>query len=220
MTDADGADRGRFITFEGGEGAGKSTQIRRLAEAIQAAGRGVLVTREPGGTGLGERIRELLVTGQPDAMSAHTELLLVMAARIEHLRQVIHPALARGEWVLCDRFADSTLAYQGHGRGLALADLTWLHGWGCRAVKPDLTLLLDLDPLVGLARAAPGGGAMPETRFEEEDLAFHRRVRAGFLALAAAEPERFRIIDAGRDADRVATAVREAVRLALLPTMT
>ncbi len=205
---------GRFITFEGGEGAGKSTQVRRLLSRFQASQRPAVATREPGGTVLGERIRELLVTGSPDSMDARTELLLITAARVEHVRRVIRPALERGEWVLCDRFLDSTLAYQGHGRGLEMSDLTRLNRWGAMDLKPDLTLLLDLEPATGLARrrAAVSGVTGPMAagfRFEKEALPFHHRVRNGFLELAAREPHRFRRVDASRSEDLVAGAIWE-----------
>ena len=200
---------GAFVTLEGPEGAGKSTQTVRLADALRAAGRTVTVTREPGGTPLGERIREVLL----DADARHDPLadaLLFQAARAQLLSDVIRPALARGEVVLCDRFADSTLAYQGHGMGVPLDTLGALERIATGGLRPDLTLLFDLPPDVGLGRKA---GA--ETRFEQAfDLDFHQRVRAGFLALAAAEPARFVVLDAGRSADAVTADALDALRAA------
>ncbi len=220
--------RGRLITFEGGEGSGKSTQIRRLAARLRGAGVEVLESREPGGPPLAERIRGLLVTGDPDAMSVETEWLLMSAARAEHVRIWIQPALERGIWVLLDRYMDSTVAYQGLGRGLDIGRIETLNGWVVGAVRPDLTLLLDLDPDVGLARsrkrhqAEEGKAATDkgkagsiqalETRFEDLGMSFHRRVREGFLTLAAREPERFRVLDAGEPEDVVARQVWDIVR--------
>ncbi|MBF0438577.1 MAG: dTMP kinase [Magnetococcales bacterium] len=202
--------KARFITFEGGEGAGKTTQIRLLADRLQAAGAGVVVTREPGGCLMAERIRELLVTGQPGDLEMRSELLLILAARIEHIRQRIRPALARGEWVLCDRFSDSTLAYQGYGRGLEREQLEMLNQFALDGLEPERTFLLDIDPAIGLVRA--GENRQPiENRFEQEHLAFHQRVRAGFLALAAQHAARIRVIDATLDAQQVASAIWEAM---------
>lgn len=188
---------GHFITFEGGEGAGKSTQIGRLAAKLRDRGLDVVVTREPGGCPMAEEIRRWVVQGEPGAITEKTELLLMLAARVEHLHQVILPALQRGAWVLCDRFVDSTWAYQGYGRGMDLTRLQQWHAWSAEGLLPDRTLLLDLPPAVGLARAS--GDAHPENRFEQEQLAFHERVCAGFLALAQAFPDRFRVVDAALD---------------------
>lgn len=199
---------GRFLTFEGGEGAGKSTQLMRLAQGLRERGLPVVTTREPGGCLLAEEIRRWLVQGEPGALTAKTELLLILAARVEHLRQVILPALQQGAWVLCDRFLDSTLAYQGYGRGMDLTELRHWHTWALGNVVPDRTLLLDLDPEIGLARA---GRLHPETRFEQEGLAFHQRVRRGFLALAQAAPERFRILDAAQDPSGVENQLGRAL---------
>lgn len=200
---------GRFITFEGGEGAGKSTQIARLRARLEERGVAVLTTREPGGTPLGERIRQLLVTGEPGGMAPPTELLLMAAARAEHLERVIRPALARGSWVLCDRFADSTTAYQGYGRQLPLGAVAELNHWVLQGFRPHRTLLLDLDPVLGIARSH--GRDHAETRFEREAAAFHQRVREGFLAIARAEPGRVRVVDAAAPLEAVAAAIWEGV---------
>ncbi|ABK44378.1 thymidylate kinase [Magnetococcus marinus MC-1] len=197
--------QGRFITFEGGEGAGKSTQIAQLTQSLQAHGVKVLCTREPGGCPISERIREILVTGQGDDLDGTSELLLILAARHEHIRQVIRPALASGHWVLCDRFEDSTLAYQGGGRG---GDGPWLRQlgqWIRGDVFPDLTLLLDLDPTVGLARSKRRGGQ--EQRFEQEALSFHQQVRQAFLQMAQQEPQRMIPIDADQPVQMVAATI-------------
>jgi dTMP kinase len=198
--------RGRFITFEGGEGAGKSTQIRRLGARLEAAGVEVVVTREPGGSPGAETIRELLVNGDADRWSPTTEALLMYAARRDHLERTIRPALARGAVVLCDRFADSTRAYQGAGGKLSLEAIAALEGFALEAGDwPDLTLILDLPVAEGLKRAASRGGG--EARFESKGLAFHERLRAGYLAIAEREPQRCAVVDATGDMDAVAQAV-------------
>ncbi|UUX52289.1 dTMP kinase [Nisaea acidiphila] len=214
--------RGRFITFEGGEGAGKSTQIRKLSASLEAAGIEVCLTREPGGSPGAEQIRELLVTGETGRWDAITELLLLYAARRDHVQRLIEPALARGCWVLCDRFADSTMAYQGYGHGLDLQKITDLHRIVLGELKPDLTLVLDLAPETGLARTRAGEEAARrggEDRFERMELAFHERMREGFHAIASSEPDRVVLIDAGKPLekvqDAVATAVRERLKVRL-----
>ncbi|MEO5344792.1 MAG: dTMP kinase [Magnetococcus sp. YQC-9] len=195
----------RFISFEGGEGAGKSSQMTLLAERLRSLSVDVVTTREPGGCPVAERIRALVVGGQPGDFDIRSEWLLMLAARVEHLRAVIRPALARGAWVLCDRFSDSTLAYQGYGRGLDLESLVAMNRFVQDGVTPDRVILLDVEPPVGLARA------VGKNRFEAEQLAFHQRVRAGYLALAVAEPVRWRVIDAHEDPACVAEAVWRAV---------
>jgi dTMP kinase len=205
--------RGRFITLEGGEGAGKSTQVARLAEALRLRGLEVLTTREPGGTANAEAVRALLVTGAADRWDALGELFLLNAARRDHVRRVIAPALALGAWVISDRYVDSTRIYQGAVKGLADGLIMQQHHLATDGLMPDLTLVLDLDPVIGLARAAARAGG--EGRFESEDHAFHQRLRAGFQALAAAEPERFRVIDASQDPDTVALSVIRATAHAL-----
>lgn len=202
--------RGRFITFEGGEGVGKSTQIRALAAVFEAQGIPVVLTREPGGTPLAEVIRKVILSpdGSSDAM---TQALLFAAARRDHVRNLIEPALRTGKTVLCDRFADSTRAYQG---GLLSAEtLETTIALATGGLRPDITILLDLAPAVGLARAARRNAATDT--FETAHLDFHAEVRARFLALARAEPQRFAIIDAGRDSGEVATAIRLCVEARL-----
>lgn len=193
--------RGLLVTLEGGEGAGKSTQIARLAERARARGVEVLTCREPGGTPLGERLREALF-GLDGAPTALAELLTFSAARAELVATVMRPAIERGALVLCDRFTDSTLAYQGYGRGLDLPTIEAVNEAATGGLAPDLTLLLDLDPAAGRARGAEGG----TDYLEREALAFHERVRAGFRALAEREPQRWRVIDAAQDLDAVTAA--------------
>ena len=198
--------RGTFITFEGPEGAGKTSQLERAAASLAARGRDVIATREPGGTWLGEQLRSVLLarTGATAPTDATTDALLFNAARRQLVNEVIRPALDAGTSVLCARFADSTLAYQGYGAGVPLERLARLEAAATEGLTPDLTILLDVPPEVGLARKSPG----EVTRFEAEfDLAFHRRVRDGFLALAAAGPGRFVVIDATRSQDDVAAAI-------------
>jgi dTMP kinase len=185
--------RGRLITIEGGEGAGKSTQVPLLVAALAGAGISVLATREPGGSPGAEAIRRLLLEGGGERWDAACEALLLTAARRDHLAEVIEPALARGEWVVCDRFSDSTLAYQGYGRGLPAADIAMLHRFALDDFAPDLTVILDLPVEIGLARVAARTAA---DRFERLDPAFHERVRRGFRQIAAAEPARCVLIDA------------------------
>ncbi len=195
--------RGQFITLEGGEGAGKSSQLEAIKDWLVRHGRDVLVTREPGGTPLGERIRELLL--QPDGeMTAETETLLMFAARAEHLARVVRPALAAGKTVLCDRFTDATYAYQAGGRGMPLARIAALAEWVHGDLRPDLTILLDVPVALGLQRAERRG---PPDRFEREQEAFFERVRAAYLALAAREPQRVQVIDASRSAPEVTQAI-------------
>ena len=188
---------GRFITFEGIDGAGKSTQIAVVAESLRAQGHTLVLTREPGGTPLGERLRELILN-QP--MSSPTETLLVFAARCEHLAQVIRPALARGEWVLCDRFTDATYAYQSGGRGLPAQAIARLEDWVHPDLRPDLTVLFDIEPSVAAQRLAAARAA---DKFEIETTAFFARVRAAYLARAEAEPGRFLVVNSGRAPEAV-----------------
>lgn len=206
--------RGVFITFEGPEGSGKSTHIRTLAERLRAAGRDVVTTREPGGTRLGEAIRGLLQHDTAaDAPVPRAETLLFCASRAQIVDQVIAPALARGAWVLCDRFSDSTLAYQGFGRGCPLDELARLSRFACDGLTPDLTLLLDLPVAAGARRIANRHrrqAGVPD-RFEREETAFHARLRDGFLVLAAREPQRFRVIDSDRPLALVAASVWSSV---------
>ena len=200
---------GRLITLEGGEGAGKSTQLKRLAASLAERGITVVSTREPGGAPGSELIRRLLVEGDPDRWDAETEALLHYAARREHLRSTIRPALVRGDWVISDRFADSTMAYQGYGHGLGRDWVARLHATALGDFRPDLTLILDLPVADGLRRA--GHRAGDETRYERMDGGFHDRMRQGFLAIAEAEPERCVLIDASGTEDAVAAAILDAV---------
>jgi len=200
---------GLLITFEGGEGAGKSTQVARLSPRIAASGREVVTTREPGGSPGAEFIRDLLVQGAADRWSPVSETLLMYAARRDHIERVIAPALERGAVVVCDRFADSTRAYQGAGGGAPLALIDALESQVLGETRPDLTLIFDLPAEAGLARAA--GRDHPETRFEAKGLDFHRRLRAAFLAIAEAAPERCMVIDAAASADAVEAEVWSVV---------
>jgi len=204
--------RGRLITFEGGEGAGKSTQLARLAASLRAAGVTLVTTREPGGTPGAETIRELLVEGAPGRWAPLTETLLLLAARHDHISRVIEPSLVDGQWVLCDRFIDSTRVYQGLAGGLGLGLVDQLHRAVLGELEPDLTLVLDLPAPVGLARRRAGAG---ENRFERMTAAFHEQVREGFLAIARAAPERCVVIDAARSVDDVAGLVRAAAQARL-----
>ncbi len=195
--------RGVLITFEGGEGAGKSTQARLLAEYLEELGIPVLLVREPGGTALGEGLRGVILAGA--GVDPLAEALVFLAARAELAVSVIEPALAAGKWVLCDRYVDSTLAYQGYGLGVDLDLLRQLNARVVRGAWPRLTFLLDLEPEQGLARTADGGDAVAR-----RDMDFHRRVRQGYLALAEGEP-RFRVLDAGLPLEEVSRRVRQAV---------
>jgi dTMP kinase len=209
-----------FITLEGGEGAGKTTQIAHLAGWLAERGVTCTRTREPGGTLLGRAIRAVLLNPENAGMAPATELLLYMADRSEHIHQVIAPALSAGRAVLCDRFFDATVVYQGFARGLAADLILRLHEIVFADVTPDLTLLLDLPAEVGLARARrqleKGGRPTAESRFEDEALAFHQRVREGYLQLARKAPERFCVIDAARDESQVREDIRTVVEALLL----
>jgi dTMP kinase len=200
---------GKFITFEGGEGAGKSTQLKRLVARLEAAGREVVATREPGGSPGAESIRDLVLKGAADRWSPVTETLLMYAARRDHIERVIRPALARGAWVVCDRFADSTRAYQGAAGGTDPELIAAMEAYILEETRPDLTLIFDMPVAVGLERAHARAGS--EMRFESKGLAFHERLREGFLAVARAEPERCAVIDAQGSLDEVEQAVWAAV---------
>lgn len=206
------AERGRFITIEGPEGAGKTSQAARLESALRARGLTVIGTREPGGTALGERIRDLLLASSASPMDPLADALLFNAARRQLVEEVIEPSLAAGTTVLCARFADSTRAYQGYGGGLSIDELQRLEDLATGGLRPDLTILLDLPVEVGLARKAPDDQTRFETGF---DVAFHRRVRNGFLAMAVAEPHRFVVLDATADEDAVARRILRAVEAVL-----
>jgi dTMP kinase len=201
--------QGRFITFEGGEGAGKSTQVRILAERLRGAGLEVVATREPGGSPGAEAIRTLLVTGETDRWSAVSETLLMYAARRDHIERTIRPALERGAWVISDRFADSSRAYQGAGGGAAPGLLTAMETFVLEDMRPDLTLILDLPVEIGLERAGLRGGA--EARFEAKGHTFHQRLRDGFLEIAKAEPNRCVVLDATQAPETVSDAIWSAL---------
>ena len=212
MSDDPRSETGKFITFEGIDGSGKSTQARMLADAMRADGHDVVLTREPGGSAGAEEIRALVLEGDPDRWSAETEILLFTAARRDHLERTINPALNAGKIVICDRFADSTRMYQGLSRGDLRAMVDQLHSLMIRR-EPDLTILIDMDPDIGLARALGRKGH--EERFEDFGPELQHRMRAGFLALAQEFPDRFRVIDGGRPIDTVAADVAATVRQAL-----
>lgn len=201
--------RGRFITFEGGEGSGKSTQVRRLVDDLRARGHEVVQTREPGGSTGAEAIRNLVVAGDAERWSPRTETLLMYAARSDHLERTIRPALEAGRWVVCDRFADSSRAYQGAGGGAPEAFIESLDAAVVGDDQPDLTLIFDLPVEVGLERAF--GRGLFETRFESKGLAFHQRLRDGFLAIARRHADRCVLIDADGTEDEVAARVAAAV---------
>jgi len=201
--------RGCFITFEGPDGSGKSTQLRRLVPWLETQGYDIVTTREPGGTQIGERVRDVLHDCRHTEMTSEAEILLYSASRAQHVGEVILPALEAGKIVLCDRFYDSTYAYQGYGRGLSLPDLRAITAFATRGLKPDLTLYLDVPPEIGLQRRKTSGEAL--NRLDREALAFHQRVRAGYLELIAAEPARWRHIDATGTIDAVQDVVREIV---------
>jgi dTMP kinase len=207
--------RGRFITFEGGEGSGKSTQIRHLAKALRALGLVVHETREPGGSPMGERIRSLLLD-PASRMDAMSQAFLFCAARHDHVVELIAPALAKGEWVLCDRFADSTRAYQGAAGALPQDLLKTLENAAVGATRPDLTFILDIKPEIGLSRAARRRKPSDDAdAFEASDLGFHRRVRDGFLNVAKGEPDRCVVIDADQNEADIAAAIYESCDLKL-----
>ena len=206
--------RGRFITFEGGEGCGKSTQVRRLKEALERDGVEVVLTREPGGTWLSEEIRRLIKDQTTDAPCDRSELLLFLAARAQLVKNVIRPALEAGKWVVSDRFSDSTLAYQGYGRGLPLDVLRAANDFACDGLKPDLTFLLDVAPDVAAARMRRREAATNTTadRLERAGEEFHARLRAGFAELAKAEPERIVTVDANGSVDEVWEGIWKSMR--------
>ncbi|HWM27706.1 MAG TPA: dTMP kinase [Woeseiaceae bacterium] len=202
-------DRGKFITVEGGEGVGKSTNIELVCELVRRNGHAVLQTREPGGTPMAERIRTMLLEHGDEALPDDAELLLFFAARSLHINNVIRPALEAGTWVVCDRFTDTTRAYQGGGRGLDRARIETLAEWVHGDLQPDLTVLLDAPPDVGRGRAEKRGDA---DRLETERAEFHGRVREAYLRQAAAEPQRFAVVDAGQPLSRVRADIEQAMR--------
>jgi dTMP kinase len=212
--------KGMFITFEGIEGSGKSTQIALLANYLTASGVRHVLTREPGGTLIGDQVRKILLDPENRSLDPKAELLLYAAGRAQHLRELIMPALAGGTNVLCDRFSDATLAYQGYGRGLDIEMIRSLDRMVTAGMRPDLTLLFDIAAASGIARARgrnTSRGLEAEARFENEELAFHERVRQGYLMLAAQEPDRIRIVDASSTPETIQERVRQIVdeRLAM-----
>ena len=200
---------GRFVVFEGGEGAGKSTQVALLRDALVALGREVVVTREPGGTAAAEAIRALVLDPAHAGLDPRAEALLFAAARAEHAATLIRPALERGAIVICDRYIDSSVAYQGLGRDLGAAKIRELSAWATENLFPDLTVVLDIDPVVGLARAGQVNAA-PD-RMESEDLSFHQMVRQAFLAAASADSQRYAVIDAAEDSETVHAQILDRV---------
>ena len=200
--------RGKFISLEGGEGAGKSTLLAGLRAYIEQRGIALVQTREPGGTAVGEAVRAIVLDPTQHGLAAETELLLMFASRAQLVRELIEPALIAGQWVLCDRYADASYAYQGGGRGQPVARIAELERWACAGVKPDLTLLLDLPVATGRARAAGRGDA---DRIEVEADAFFERVRTSYRERAAAEPDRFRVIDASQSPAAVLQAAIRAL---------
>jgi len=210
--------RGRFITFEGGEGTGKSTQIKKLADRLKAARMRILVTREPGGSPGAEIMRHLVLSGMGKLLGPEAETLLFAAARDDHVRTVIQPALNQGAWVLCDRFADSTRAYQGSLGRVPLGLINAMQRVTIGDLKPDLTIILDLPVEIGLQRAAVRRGTGTPDRFEGEQLSFHQGLREAYRKIAAEEPARCVLIDANFDPDTVADRIWTALRERLLPT--
>lgn len=208
---------GKFITIEGVEGVGKSTQIASIEAFLNERGIDFICSREPGGTAMAEQIRELLLAPQEETVHGLTELLLIFAARTQHLREKIQPALRQGIWVLCDRFTDATYAYQGAGRGLGEQPIALLEDLVQEALRPDLTVVLDLDPETGLRRAEQRGDL---DRFEREHIAFFQRVRQAYREMAAAAPQRYLLVDASADREEVSSRLIDelASRLGLEPT--
>jgi dTMP kinase len=203
MTSSSSTPRGLFIVFEGGEGTGKTTQIKQLESRLKQLGRDVVLSWEPGGTALGERIRAILLDPNSGPMSARCEALLYAAARAEHVQKVIRPALERGAVVLCDRYWDASRAYQGVARGLGIAAVDHVNFWATEGIFPDRVFLFDVDPEVGLSRAAARQGGMKD-RLEQESSRFHNQVRDAYLFIASSNPKSYRVIDATRTVDSIA----------------
>lgn len=201
--------RGKFITLEGGDGVGKTTNLAFIDDYLRQQGLTVVTTREPGGTELAEKIRSLLLDSESEAISEHAELLLVFAARAQHIKHVIEPALAAGAWVLCDRFTDATYAYQGGGRNMRVSAIEWLENWVQGSLRPDLTLLLDAPVEIGLGRAKSRGVL---DRFEAEKVSFFEHVRRAYLLQAELNPERIKTIKANRPVVDVQRSLVDAIR--------
>lgn len=205
---------GFFITFEGIEGCGKSTQVRLLTKAFEETGIHCIVTREPGGTSIGSKIRDILLNPDHKGMAAEAELLLYAADRAQHVREVIKPSIDNGKVVVCDRFADATLAYQGFGRGLDVATIHDLNRIASLGIRPDLTLLLDCPVETGIGRALERNSKnshIKDDRFEREALAFHQKVREGYLSIAKSEPDRIKVIDACQDVETMQNEIWKVV---------
>ncbi len=201
---------GKFISIEGVEGAGKSTQVRFIQDYLTSLGKTVVVTREPGGTELSEKIRNLLLQPSPNSMDNDTELLLMFASRAEHVSKVINPALHRGEWVLCDRFLDATYAYQGAGRGIQRQRIQQIADWTLKGLTPDLTLLFDLPVELGLERVLERKGEMD--RFEQEKINFFKKIRKSYLKSAKAEPNRIKIVDASLSITKIQKQLTQLIK--------
>lgn len=206
---------GFFLTVEGIEGCGKTTQLKRLAKLLREQGHNCVMTKEPGGTPIGDRVRAILLDPQAEGMDALSELFLLAASRRQHVVEVVHPALEKGAVVLCDRYADASVVYQGYGRGLDLQKVLDINEWATDGITPDITFVFDLSENVGLGRARSRNATenlMAESRLEGEDFAFHRRVREGYLALAKEQPERFSVIDGSKSIDEVFAAMLDVLR--------
>jgi len=212
-----------FISFEGIEGSGKTTQIKHIVKFLQDNGHDCIITREPGGTRIGEKIRAILLDPASNDIDPLTELLLYTADRVQHIREFVYPFLSAGKTVLCDRFYDATVVYQGFARGLDIGLIDKLHKLLLDNLKPDITILLDLPPEKGLSRAwkqiENGDRESVETRFEEEKLSFHNKVRSGYLELARLEPERFRVIDASIDENQVRNEIIKILSIEINSTV-
>ncbi len=206
-----------FITLEGIEGSGKTTQINNISRFLENKGHNCVITREPGGTKIGRKIRSILLDPENKGMEPMAELLLYFSDRVQHVKKLIQPALSEGKTIICDRYFDATLVYQGYARGLDIKLITRLHELILEGLKPDITLLLDLSPETGLARAweqiGNGSRSGDETRFEKEALSFHKKIRAGYLELARLEPQRFRVIDASQGKNKVQMDIEEVLAL-------
>jgi len=206
-----------FLTLEGIEGSGKTTQINNIYRFLENKGHNCVITREPGGTKIGRKIRSILLDPENKGLEPMAELLLYFSDRVEHVKKLIKPALAEGKTVICDRYFDATLVYQGYARGLDIKLITRLHELVLDGLKPDITLLLDLSPETGLSRAweqiGNGSRSGDETRFEKEALSFHEKIRAGYLELARLEPQRFRVIDASQEKNKVQMDIEKVLAL-------
>ena len=206
-----------FITLEGIEGSGKTSQINNIYRFLENKGHKCLITREPGGTKIGKKIRSILLDPENKGMEPMAELLLYFSDRVQHVKELINPALSEGKTVICDRYFDATLVYQGYARGLDMKLITRLHELVLNGLKPDITILLDLSPEIGLSRAWEqidnGSRTGDETRFEKETLSFHERIRAGYLELARFEPQRFRVVDASKEENKVQMDIEKILTL-------